>query len=48
MPVDPKVECMATRPQDLRPELTREEIAVLGSCAAFGAGLAILQAAGLF
>lgn len=39
---------MATRPHHLRPELTREEIVVLGTCAAFGAGFALLQAAGFF
>lgn len=39
---------MATRPYGIRTELTREEIVVLGTCAAFGGGLALLQAAGLF
>lgn len=39
---------MATRPGNFRPSLTREEIVVLGTCAVFGAGLALLQAAGVF
>lgn len=38
---------MATQPQRVRSEMTREEIVVLGTCAAFGAGLALMQAAGL-
>ena len=43
-----KVEAMATRPFDVRPALNREEMVVLGTSAAFGAGLALWQAAGLF
>lgn len=48
MVIHPKAQDMATRPGTLRPSLTREEIVVLGTCAAFGAGLALLQAAGVF
>lgn len=39
---------MASRPQRIRTELSRVEIVVLGTCAAFGAGIALMQAAGLF
>lgn len=48
MGVDPTKWAMATRPGGLRPQLDREEIVVLGTCAAFGAGLALFQAAGIF
>ena len=48
MPTHHKVWGMATRPQTLRSDLDREEIVVLGTCAAVGAGLALLQAAGVF
>lgn len=48
MVIHPNAQGMATRPGTLRPSLTREEIVVLGTCAAFGAGLALLQAAGVF
>lgn len=48
MRIRPKRCAMAISPGNLRPELNREEIVVLGTCAAFGAGLAFLQAAGFF
>jgi len=39
---------MAIGPTQATPDLTREEIAVLGSCTLFGGGLALFQAVGAF